>query len=100
MRAVVAVLAILFAALWSGGAEADPYAWCAEYSGGGLGGSSNCYFTTLDQCKATIAGVGGTCSPNPFYTGPAVNQQQQQPQQPGWNQPRQRPWWLPQQPGY
>jgi len=96
------MLMLLPAVFWSGGAKADPYAWCAEYSGGGLGGSSNCYFKTLDQCQATIAGVGGTCSPNPWYTGPAVNQQQQQQQQqqPGWNQPQQRPWWNPQQPRY
>jgi hypothetical protein len=98
MRVVLAMLAILFAALWSGGAEADPYPWCAEYTGGGLGGSSNCYFMTLDQCRATIAGVGGSCTQNPFYTGPPVSQQQQQP--PGWSQPQRRPWWSPQQPGY
>jgi hypothetical protein len=98
MRFVLAMLTILSAAFWSGGVKADPYPWCAEYTGGGLGGSSNCYFMTLDQCKATVAGVGGSCSQNPFYTGPPVNQQQQQ--QPGWNQPQQRPWWMPQQPRY
>jgi hypothetical protein len=59
--------------------KADPYPWCAEYTGGGLGGSSNCYFMTIEQCRATVAGVGGYCAPNPFYTGPTLNQQGQNP---------------------
>lgn len=59
--------------------KADPYPWCAEYTGGGLGGSSNCYFMTIEQCRATVAGVGGYCTPNPFYTGPTLNQQGQNP---------------------
>ena len=52
-------------------AQADPYRWCAHYSGEG-GNGSNCYFMTLDQCRATISGIGGYCRPNPFYTGPAT----------------------------
>lgn len=50
--------------------QGDPYAWCALYSGSGLGGAQNCYFLTLEQCRAAVSGVGGYCSPNPFYTGP------------------------------
>jgi hypothetical protein len=67
--AVVAALAIsgFFA---TGVAVADPYKWCAEYGGGDMGGGVNCGFVTIDQCRATISGIGGTCSPNPFYTGP------------------------------
>ena len=37
--------------------------------GGALGGASNCYFITLEQCRATVSGVGGFCTPNPFYDG-------------------------------
>lgn len=48
-------------------AQADPYRWCALYSG--RAGSSNCYFLTLDQCQAAVSGVGGFCQPNPFFTG-------------------------------
>jgi hypothetical protein len=52
-------------------AAADPYRWCAV-----LGSTSdlgtNCYFMTLEQCQATISGVGGFCTPNSFYTGPAT----------------------------
>ncbi len=48
--------------------SADPYKWCAQY--GGRGGGTNCGFVTLEQCRATISGMGGLCEPNPFYTGP------------------------------
>jgi hypothetical protein len=69
MRFAFAALVILFGSSLFDAAKADPYRWCAEYTGGALGGSSNCYFTTLEQCRATVSGVGGFCSPNPFYTG-------------------------------
>lgn len=44
----------------------DPYRWCAVYSGRG-GGATNCGFITLQQCRATVSGIGGFCQPNPFY---------------------------------
>jgi hypothetical protein len=53
-------------------AKADPYRWCAEYSGGRGGGGRNCYFVTWQQCMAAISGVGGLCTPNPFYDGRPV----------------------------
>jgi len=53
-------------------AHADiQYPWCAQYSGGMGGGGTNCGFSTIDQCRATVSGVGGFCVPNPFYTGTA-----------------------------
>ena len=45
----------------------DPYPWCAVYSFGRAGNASNCGFMTLEQCRATISGVGGSCEPNQFY---------------------------------
>jgi hypothetical protein len=27
----------------------------------------NCGFSTFEQCRMTIAGIGGTCQANPFY---------------------------------
>jgi hypothetical protein len=55
----------------AGPAHADPYKWCAVYSGGDDGGGGgNCGFVTLEQCRATLSGIGGSCEPNPFYTGP------------------------------
>lgn len=44
----------------------DPYPWCAVYSGDG-GGGTNCGFLTLDQCRATVSGIGGACTHNQFY---------------------------------
>jgi hypothetical protein len=42
------------------------YPWCS------LGGakSSNalsCYYTSWEQCRATISGIGGTCVESPYY---------------------------------
>lgn len=34
--------------------------WCAYYRTG----STNCGFSTLQQCRATISGIGGYCQPN------------------------------------
>ena len=42
-----------------GAGSADPYKWCAVESGG----STNCSFMTMDQCRATISGNGGSCEP-------------------------------------
>jgi len=52
---------------------ADPYRWCAVYGGGGEGGATNCYFVTIEQCRAAVSGMGGFCYHNPFYTGPAAD---------------------------
>jgi Protein of unknown function (DUF3551) len=45
----------------------DPYPWCAVYGGGPEFGGINCGFLTLEQCRATVSGVGGSCQPNQFY---------------------------------
>lgn len=34
--------------------------WCAAYQNG----SRNCGFQSLDQCRASVSGVGGTCVPD------------------------------------
>jgi hypothetical protein len=49
--------------------RADPYRWCAQYSGGSAGGGTNCGFVTLEQCMATVSGIGGFCRENLFYDG-------------------------------
>jgi hypothetical protein len=56
-----------------GTANADPYAWCAVYS---VSGDTNCGFVSLEQCRATISGIGGFCQPNPFYTQAPVGHRQ------------------------
>ena len=41
------------------------YPWCGQY--GTRGGARNCGFTTSEQCRAAISGMGGYCIENPFY---------------------------------
>lgn len=72
MRRLLAVTIIAAVAmlLMPASGSADPYKWCAVYSGD-MGGATNCGFVTIEQCRATVSGIGGFCDPNPFYTGPA-----------------------------
>jgi Protein of unknown function (DUF3551) len=72
MRAILVLSGLLAVTLLAPTAShADPYKWCAQYSGMG-GGGRNCGFVTLEQCQATVSGIGGFCEINTFYTGPAV----------------------------
>lgn len=65
MRILLTTLTILAIGSMAGPVHADPYKWCAEY-GDDLGGSTSCYFVTLEQCRAAISGNGGFCRQN-FY---------------------------------
>ena len=67
MRQTLLAIALLGIGFASQPAQADPYRWCAEYGGRRVGGE-NCGFVTFKQCLATIAGNGGFCKPNPWYT--------------------------------
>ena len=58
--AAVTTVAVTFLV---GTANAGPYKWCAVYS---ARGASNCGFVTLEQCRATVSGIGGFCMRNPF----------------------------------
>lgn len=62
------IVVVLFSLLAFTEAKADPYAWCAEYSGS-RGGGTNCGFVTLEQCQWTVSGIGGFCRRNQFYDG-------------------------------
>jgi len=69
------IISVLFLALLGLLALAPPasaqiyYPWCAQYGGGMGGGGTNCGFSTIEQCRATVSGVGGFCVRNSFYTG-------------------------------
>ena len=43
----------------------DPYPGCADYSARNRGGS-NCGFLTIEQCWATVSGIGGFCRAQPI----------------------------------
>jgi Protein of unknown function (DUF3551) len=53
-------------------AEARDYPWCAYYNfgDGGGGGAENCGWATIEQCMATVRGIGGSCGPNPMSQPP------------------------------
>jgi hypothetical protein len=72
LRLALAVLLVVAAGSFAETSKADPYRWCAEYGGGQDGGGTNCYFVTLEQCRAAVSGVGGFCRPNNFYDGRPV----------------------------
>ena len=68
--ATTAMVGIAAATLFAtSNARADPYKWCAVLNMGDA--SYNCGFVTLEQCRATVSGVGGFCELNPFYSEPA-----------------------------
>jgi hypothetical protein len=50
-------------------AEARDYPWCAFYDDKD-GGFTNCGFVTIEQCRAAVSGVGGSCGVNPGYQPP------------------------------
>ena len=62
------IFAFTIAACNASHVRADPYRWCAQYERGG----TNCYFVTLEQCRAAISGNGGFCRENGFYDGRPV----------------------------
>jgi hypothetical protein len=45
------------------------YPWCAVPSGGDNsgGGAMSCYYTSWQQCMATLSGIGGNCVESPYY---------------------------------
>jgi hypothetical protein len=60
----IPLVAMTFAvlALSAAGARAEG-TWCAQYSGRG---GTNCGFHSIEQCRATVSGIGGFCQPNLF----------------------------------
>jgi hypothetical protein len=58
MRPVLALLLFLSAALLNETAKAEPR-WCSISNEG----SYNCSYTSMDQCRSTVSGTGGSCMP-------------------------------------
>ena len=70
--ATLAMMPVLLSGIPAAALPCDNTRWCAEYSGE-AGGATNCGFFTIEQCRATVSGIGGFCVPNQFYNpgGPA-----------------------------
>ena len=63
--ALIALAALsLSTSLSTTGARAEG-TWCANY-GTGHGGGINCSYTSFEQCRATVSGIYGFCTPNPY----------------------------------
>jgi len=61
MRTIVLVaIALIGMALTSTSAGAG--SWCGTYRLG----STNCGYSSVEECMATVRGLGGFCQPNPF----------------------------------
>ena len=72
MKIVLFVLSILaVTAAVETRAEAQNYPWCAIYTGS-MGGSTNCGFTSFEQCMADVSGLGGFCQRNNTYVPPGA----------------------------
>jgi hypothetical protein len=69
---ILTILAVLAAALSldvrTADAQRKVWPWCAQYDVW----TYNCGFDTLQQCLATISGVGGVCRPNSYAPDPAT----------------------------
>ena len=75
MKRSLILLAIWFGA-FAGGAPAtaqqftqrsEDYPWCAIYA---KDGDTHCFFTSYEQCMATVSGIGGFCQR--MASGPAA----------------------------
>jgi hypothetical protein len=67
--AIVLVAIVLACAGMTTALHAQQAPYCAQFSDGT---SPSCSFATLQQCNASISGVGGVCNLNPAtpYQGP------------------------------
>ena len=68
---LAAVAIAMLVSMIANPAQAREYPWCAHY-GGADNDSTNCGFSTIEQCRAAISGVGGFCQTNPRYIPPAA----------------------------
>ena len=78
-RAPIIVLLVIAAALLgetqvSKAQSAYSYPWCAIYPGDshGPGGAMSCYYTSWEQCRTSMSGIGGLCIASPYYHGQAT----------------------------
>jgi len=73
-RSFIALGALITAASIYGAAPARAeidYPVCRSGGGDEGGYSMRCDYSTLEQCQATAAGIGGSCVMNPFYASKA-----------------------------
>jgi len=75
MRLLIVSLFLVAAALLgeipaASAQSATSYRWCAKYYK--EGSPTSCYYTSYQQCKTTLSGIGGYCFESPYYHAPAA----------------------------
>ena len=73
MRIAIGALFSLIVVFAAPSTKADPYRYCAVYGSFGGGGVESCWYLTLEQCRATVSGLGGFCKESPWYDGRPVS---------------------------
>ncbi len=70
-RIMLPMVVAAFASLAGTAQAQSPYSypWCALQAD--RSGATTCYFSTYEQCRATLQGIGGTCIRNPYFRGGA-----------------------------
>ncbi len=69
MKLSLVLLAILLGMVAAAArAGAQDYPWCAIYA---KDGDSHCFFTSYEQCMATVSGIGGFCQHMAMPAAPA-----------------------------
>ncbi len=78
-RRPIIVLFLITAALLgemqvSNAQSAYSYRWCEILpgAGSGSGGAMSCYYTSWEQCRTSMFGIGGNCVESPYYHGQAT----------------------------
>jgi hypothetical protein len=51
--------------------SAYSYPWCSQLPAA-QSDATTCYFTSYQQCMATISGIGGYCYQSPYYHASAA----------------------------
>ena len=64
VRLVLGCIAPLLVSNVSVAQSAYDYPWCAVYTK--TSGAMSCYYTSFQQCMATMRGIGGTCVRSPY----------------------------------
>jgi hypothetical protein len=65
-----AVTAVLLGEMQISNAQSPySYPWCAIVpgAGSGSGGAMSYYYTSWEQCRTTMFGIGGNCVESPYY---------------------------------
>jgi len=69
--ALFVIAAVLLGKAQTSNAQQSPYSypWCAILpgAGSGSGGSMSCYYTSWEQCRTSMSGIGGNCVESPYY---------------------------------